>query len=59
MTKGTPPKEIADHLASMCLRGWEGQIKVEQSATTSGCPIVKLIFDDGDAYNLTVTRARK
>lgn len=58
MAKGTPPKEIADHVASMCLRGWEGMVKVEQSKTTTGSCVVRLIFNDGDTYNLTITRAR-
>lgn len=32
---------------------------VTRSETTSGCPVVRLSFGPGEAYNITITRARK
>jgi len=33
---------------------------IEETATTSGCPVIRIRFADrGDAFNLTITRARK
>lgn len=33
-------------------------IKIRQTETTSGCPIVELTFSTGNVYNLTITKAR-
>lgn len=38
--------------------GWRAAT-VQQSVTTSDCPLICLDFLNGDAFNITITRARK
>ncbi len=35
------------------------QAVVSRSETTSGCPVIRLSFGPGEAFNITITRARK
>lgn len=48
---------LATHVARVIGAAWVGA-KVDSSVTTSGCPLIKISFPDGDAFHLTVTRAR-
>lgn len=32
---------------------------VTKSVTTSGCPVIRIVFKPGEAFNITITRARK
>lgn len=32
---------------------------VTRSETTSGCPVIRIAFGPGEAFNITITRARK
>lgn len=35
------------------------QSVVTRSETTSGCPVIRISFGPGDAFNITITRSRK
>jgi len=35
------------------------QAVVTRSETTSGCPIIRISFGPGEAFNITITRARE
>lgn len=35
------------------------QAVVTRYETTSGCPVIRISFGPGEAFNLTITRARK
>lgn len=32
---------------------------ITRTATTSGCPVIRISFGPGEAFNLTITRARR
>lgn len=34
-------------------------ILIRPTATTSGCPMLEVTIASGDAYNITITKARK
>lgn len=36
----------------------QSALLIRQTETTSGCPIVELTFENGDVYNVTITKAR-
>lgn len=38
---------------------WSTKATVDVSATTSGCPLITFTLDDGQAFNITITRARR
>lgn len=38
--------------------GWSRSAKVDVGVTTSGCPLITFTLDDGQAFNITITRVR-
>lgn len=56
------PDKTRDAVAgfvAMVLRDAFAQATITETVTTSDCPLIRMDFDDGDSFHLTVTRARK
>ena len=41
------------------LRAAYPNAKIEETETTNGCPVIRIEFRRGEAFNLTITRARQ
>lgn len=50
---------IASAVALGIRRAMAYDVEIQQTETTSGCPVLKLTMPSGDVYNLTITKARK
>lgn len=60
-------KDVAEYIAQALREspayqnkeGWSSSAKVAESTTTSGCPLITFTLGVGQAFNITITRARK
>jgi len=51
-------RPMMSSLIAQALGEYFPHASITETATTSGCPVVRLEFRPGEAFNVTITRAR-
>ena len=60
--QNVPVEDGRPMVSSMIVRSLEEYFphaSITETETTSGCPVIRIEFRKGQAFNLTITRARK